>query len=101
MSLMRVKSASAEERTVSRKPRWSGLSSVSRVRSVIPMMPFIGVRISWLMFARNSLLARLALSAALRAASSSSARRARRVALVRPLQYSSWRCLPSRVRKPR
>ena len=29
------------------------------------MMPFMGVRISWLMFARNSLLARLAVSAAL------------------------------------
>ena len=28
--------------------------------SVMPMMPFIGVRISWLMLARNSLLARLA-----------------------------------------
>ena len=26
----------------------------------MPMMPFIGVRISWLMLARNSLLARLA-----------------------------------------
>ena len=26
----------------------------------MPMMPFIGVRISWLMFARNSLFARLA-----------------------------------------
>ena len=32
--------------------------------SVMPMMPFIGVRISWLMLARNSLLARLACSAA-------------------------------------
>ena len=30
----------------------------------MPMMPFIGVRISWLMLARNSLLARLAASAA-------------------------------------
>ena len=30
----------------------------------MPMMPFMGVRISWLMFARNSLLARLAASAA-------------------------------------
>jgi hypothetical protein len=29
----------------------------------MPMMPFIGVRISWLMLARNSLLARLAASA--------------------------------------
>ena len=30
----------------------------------MPMMPFIGVRISWLIDARNSLLARLAASAA-------------------------------------
>ena len=30
----------------------------------MPMMPFIGVRISWLMLARKSLLARLAFSAA-------------------------------------
>ncbi len=29
----------------------------------MPMMPFIGVRISWLMLARNWLLARLAASA--------------------------------------
>jgi len=35
-------------------------SEVDRSRSAIPMMPFIGVRISWLMFARNSLLARFA-----------------------------------------
>ena len=35
-------------------------SSVSRASSVMPMTPFIGVRISWLMLARNSLLARLA-----------------------------------------
>ena len=39
--------------------------SVSRASSVMPMMPFIGVRISWLMLARNSLLARLAVSAVL------------------------------------
>ena len=31
----------------------------------MPITPFIGVRISWLMFARNSLLARLAASAAI------------------------------------
>ena len=35
----------------------------------MPMMPFIGVRISWLMLARNWLLARLAASAASRARS--------------------------------
>ena len=40
----------------------------------MPMMPFIGVRISWLMLARNSLLARLASSAMRLAASSSDVR---------------------------
>ena len=42
--------------------------------SVMPMMPFIGVRISWLMLARNSLLARLASSAISLAAVSSRVR---------------------------
>ena len=37
------------------------------------MMPFIGVRISWLIVARKALLARFAASAASRAARSSSA----------------------------
>ena len=36
---------------------------VSSSSAVRPMMPFIGVRISWLMLARNSLLMRLAFSA--------------------------------------
>lgn len=38
----------------------------------MPRTPFIGVRISWLMFARNSLLATLAASAASLAFRSSS-----------------------------
>ena len=42
----------------------SASSGVSSSRSVMPMTPFIGVRISWLMLARNSLLAWLAASAA-------------------------------------
>ena len=45
----------------------------------MPMMPFIGVRISWLMFARNSLLSRFADSAALLAMRSSSCVRCRSV----------------------
>ena len=45
----------------------------------MPMMPFIGVRISWLMLARNSLLARLACSAASFAFCSSSSARLRSV----------------------
>jgi len=52
-----------------RRDRWSRVGS--SIRSAYPMMAAIGVRISWLMFARNSLLARLAPSAAsLRRASS-------------------------------
>lgn len=39
--------------------------------SSMPITPFMGVRSSWLIFARNSLLARLASSASLRALSSS------------------------------
>jgi len=42
----------------------SRVRSVSRISSVIPRVPFIGVRISWLMVARNSDLTRLAASAA-------------------------------------
>src|ERR1035441_9338083 len=40
--------------------RCSGWRSPVSASSTIPRMPFIGVRISWLIFARNSLLARLA-----------------------------------------
>ena len=43
----------------------------------MPMTAFIGVRISWLMFARNSVFARLAASAASRAAVSSPSTRLR------------------------
>ena len=64
MSLITVSSESAELLTRPRYSRCRGVSSVSRASSVMPMMPFIGVRISWLMLARNSLLARLAASAA-------------------------------------
>ena len=42
-------------------------AAVSSSSSVMPITPFIGVRISWLMLARNSLFARLAASAASRA----------------------------------
>ena len=47
-------------------------SVVSSSSSVMPMMPFIGVRISWLMFARNTLFAWLAASARSFARASSS-----------------------------
>ena len=62
---MIVSSASAELRTVSVNSRCSESSDVSSKSPVIPTTPFIGVRISWLMFARNSLLAFEADSAAL------------------------------------
>ena len=54
---------SPERPTVSAYSRCSGVSSVSSSSSVMPITPFIGVRISWLMFARNSLFARFADSA--------------------------------------
>ena len=53
MSSMMASSASAECCTMSRYSRCSTVSVVSSARFVMPMMPFIGVRISWLMFARN------------------------------------------------
>ena len=43
--------------------RCSALKSLSSNKPVMPMMAFMGVRISWLMFARNSLFARVAASA--------------------------------------
>ena len=57
-------SDSPEFRTVSKKVRCWTLSGVSSSSSVKPSTPFIGVRISWLMLARNSDLALLAFSAA-------------------------------------
>ncbi len=47
------RSASPERRTVTANSRWSVSSSVSRSRPVIPITPLRGVRISWLMLARN------------------------------------------------
>ena len=63
MSLMIASSASAEVRMVSAEWRCSSFSLVSSSRWVMPRMPFMGVRISWLMVARNSDLARLPASA--------------------------------------
>ncbi len=45
---------SAEVATASANWRCSSSSSVSSSRAVSPITPFIGVRISWLMLARNS-----------------------------------------------
>ena len=67
---MMSSSASAEVLTISRYSRCSGCCGASSSSSVMPSTPFIGVRISWLMLARNSLLARLAASAAVLASRS-------------------------------
>ena len=68
MSLMIVSSASprrADRLGVARAARRR--ASVSSSSSVMPMTPFIGVRISWLMLARNSDFRRADSSAASRA----------------------------------
>ncbi len=64
ISLMTTRRASAEERTASLYSRWGSVNWLAAMRLVNPRMPFSGVRISWLMLARNSLLARLACWAA-------------------------------------
>ena len=64
MSLMISRSPSAERVMVCASRRWRADSSVPCRSSDIPITPFIGVRISWLILARNSLLALLARSAA-------------------------------------
>ena len=61
---MIVSSASPDVRIVSAKSRCSASSSVSRSSPLIPMIAFIGVRISWLIAARNALFAWFASSAA-------------------------------------
>src|SRR5213594_4184890 len=55
-----VSKASEEDRTSSSARRCSVVSSVSRISSTNPRTAFIGVRISWLMFARNAARARVA-----------------------------------------
>ena len=60
MSLMISSSDSPERYTACAKRRWRSSSAVPSSSSVMPRMPFIGVRISWLMLARNWLLAWLA-----------------------------------------
>ncbi len=67
MSLMISRSARPDTSMTSAYSRCSGVRPVSRRRRVIPITPFMGVRISWLMFATNSDLRREASSAACRA----------------------------------
>ena len=61
---MTLISDSPERRTVFAYSLCSALSSVSRRSPVIPITPFMGVRISWLIVARNWLRASAALLAA-------------------------------------
>ncbi len=65
--------------TVCTNSRWSSSSRVSSSRSVIPITAFIGVRISWLIVARNADFAAFAASASSRARVISSAVRLRSV----------------------
>ena len=67
MSLMIARSATADEEIVEVMERCSGFSVPCSKSSDMAMMPFIGVRISWLMFARKADLMRSASSARLRA----------------------------------
>ena len=60
---MIARSDSPLARTISGVAALLSVSSVSSRSPVMPMTPFMGVRISWLMLARNSLLAVLARSA--------------------------------------
>ncbi len=63
MLLMIPSRISPELCTSSTSRRYPDGRSPWRRISVIPRIPFMGVRISWLMFARNSLFARFAFSA--------------------------------------
>ncbi len=54
---------SAEPVAISTCFFWSGRSGEDSSTCSMPMMPFMGVRISWLIIARKSLFARLAASA--------------------------------------
>ena len=94
ISLSTVNNAWAELRTVSAKLRWRWLSSVRSSSSVMPMTPFMGVRISWLILARKSLFAALAAlaasSARWRTATSLSSCAVR--SLTRISSSSWWRC---------
>ena len=60
---MIASSDSADVCTPSASSRCSGESSVDRSSVFMPSTPFIGVRISWLIAARNALLAADACSA--------------------------------------
>ena len=99
MSLITVRRCSADDVAISRYSRCSGFSSESSTSAVMPRTPFIGVRISWLMLARNSLFARLAASATSFAfCNSASARRRWMTSPVSSFVRSSTRSASSRPR---
>ncbi len=78
MSLMMVSNALPDFTMTSVKVFWRGVSSVLASSSAMPSTPFMGVRISWLILARNSDLARSAASALNRESALSA--KARRIA---------------------
>ncbi len=76
MALMMPSNCRPELCTDTAKRRCSSVSLPYSSSSVMPSTPFMGVRISWLIVARNSLLARLDASLASRASLSSAVRTA-------------------------
>ncbi len=96
MSLMSASSDSAEFCAASRYSRCSSSSGVSSARSSMPSTPFMGVRISWLMEAKNSLLALSAASAASLATRSS--RSMRRVSVTSRTYSATMATCPAALR---
>ncbi len=82
---------------VSASERCFGVSVVVRRSSVIPSTPFIGVRISWLIFARNCDLARFAASAASFACRNSMVRSRTACSSESVKDWSRCACVVSRV----
>ena len=90
MSLMIVSSASPLVRIISANSCCCGSSFVFSSSPLIPMIAFIGVRISWLMVARKALFAWLAASASRRADWASSSSRTFSMAI------AAWRANPDK-----
>ena len=63
MSLIRASSTADEVLMVCTKSACSRVSTVCASNCTMPITPFIGVRISWLMVARNAAFASAALTA--------------------------------------
>ena len=108
MSLRMVMRDSAEARAAVRKSRCSAVRVVSRASSIMPTIPFMGVRISWLILARNSLLARLAAWASSRDCCSSRSMRLRsemsvtaeRTPRTRPPETIDWAATSTGTARP-